>query len=129
MTTNSETRAVQDFLLSNPDHLTVARAVYESWPEIKYHVCRRFLERLHSRIERKMEADGNLHHSIGDMRVGFQYVGEKANENQIWLYRTAGSNTKKQIMNSVERPFCWRPMERVRAIGTLAWRFRSPSGK
>ena len=88
MTTNSETRAVQDFLLSNPNHLTVARAVYESWPEIKNHVCRRFLERLHSRIERKMEADGNLHHSIGDMRVGFQYVGEKANENQIWLYRT-----------------------------------------
>ena len=35
MTTDSEARAVRDFLLSNPDHLTVARAVYESWPAIK----------------------------------------------------------------------------------------------
>lgn len=88
MTTDSEARAVRDFLLSNPDHLTVARAVYESWPAIKNDVCRRFLERLCCRIKRKIEDDGDLHHSIGDVRVGFRYVGEKADENYIWLYRT-----------------------------------------
>ena len=35
-----------------------------------------------------MEGDGNLRHTIGDACVGFQYVGEKADENYIWLYRT-----------------------------------------
>ena len=88
MTTDSETRAVRDFLLSNPNHLTVARAVYESWPAIKNDVCRRFLERLRSRIELKLRGDGTLHHSIGDMHVGCKYVGEQSYSNQIWLYRT-----------------------------------------
>ena len=88
MTTDSETRAVQDFLLSNPDHLTVARAVYESWPVIKNDVCARFLQRLRSRIEMKLRDDGNLHHSIDDMRVGCRYVGDQTYSNQIWLYRT-----------------------------------------
>ena len=87
MSTDSEARAVRDFLLSNPDHLAVARAVYESWPAIKNDVCRRFLKRLRFRIERKIEGDGDLHHSIGDIRVDFRYEGEKKNENGIWLYR------------------------------------------
>ena len=95
MTTDSEARAVRDFLLSNPDHLTVARAVYESWPAIKNQVCRRFLERLCSRIKRKIEGDGNLRHTIGDTCVGFQYVGEKAEANQIWLYRTCWAEYKE----------------------------------
>ena len=88
MITDSEARAVRDFLLSNPDHLTVARAVYESWPAIKNDVCRRFLERLRSRIERKLRDDGKLHRCIGDMHVGCKFVGEQSYSNQIWLYRT-----------------------------------------
>ena len=88
MTTDSETRAVRDFLLSNPDHLTVARAVYESWPAIRNDVCRRFLGPLRSRIELKLRGDGTLHHSISDMHVVCKYVGEKSYSNQIWLYRT-----------------------------------------
>ena len=42
MTTDSEARTIRDFLLSNPDHLTIARAVHESWPAIKDDVCGRF---------------------------------------------------------------------------------------
>ena len=87
MTTDSEARAVRDFLLSNPDHLTVARAVYESWPAIKNDVCRRFLERLRSRIKRKIEDDENLRHTIGDMGDGVQFLGEQKNENMLWMYR------------------------------------------
>ena len=81
MTTDSETKVVRDFLLSNPDHLTVARVVYESWPVINDDVCRRFLERLGSRIEQKLKGDEGI-------RVGGRYVGERAYSNQIWLYRT-----------------------------------------
>ena len=90
MTTDSEAKAVGDFLLSNPDHLTVARAVYESWPAIKDNVCKRFLERLRSRIEQKI----NLHRSIGDIRVGSQYDGEQKHTNRIWLYRKCWTRCK-----------------------------------
>ena len=88
MTTDSESRAIREFLLSHPDHLTVARAVYESWPSIKNDVCRRFLERLRSRIELKLRDDGTLHRSIDDIHVGCKYAGEHSYSNQIWLYRT-----------------------------------------
>ena len=81
MTTDSEASTIRDFLLSNPDHLTVARAVYRSWPTIKKDVCGRFLERLRSRIERKLMDDRNMH-------VGCRYVGEQPYSNEIWLYRT-----------------------------------------
>ena len=88
MTTDSETSTVRDFLLSNPDHLTVARAVYESWPAIKKDVCGRFLTRLRCRIARKLRDDRNLHHCFGDMHVGCKYSGDRSYSNQVWLYRT-----------------------------------------
>ena len=88
MTTDSEARTIRDFLLSNPDHLTVARAVHESWPAIKDDVCRTFLEHLCSRIERKVESEGKLRGFIEDMHIGFRYVGEQRWVNKIWLLRT-----------------------------------------
>ena len=88
MTTDSEARTIRDFLLSNPDHLTVARAVHESWPAIKDDVCRTFLKHLCSRIERKVKSKEKLRRSIGDMRIDFRYKGELAYKNRIWLFRT-----------------------------------------
>ena len=88
MTTDSEARTIRNFLLSNPDHLTVARAVHESWPAIKDDVCRTFLKHLCSRIERKVKSKKKLRHFIGDMRIDFRYEGEQACKNRIWLFRT-----------------------------------------
>ena len=46
MTSDSESGAVREFVLSSPDNLVVAQAVYESWPAIRNEVYERFLKRL-----------------------------------------------------------------------------------
>ena len=79
MTSDSETRAVREFLLSSPDNLNlkVAQAVYESWPAIRDEVCERFLKRLEKRIEDRMKE------STDGIRAGCVY----RTANALWLYR------------------------------------------
>ena len=87
MTTDSEARVVRDFLFSNPDYLEVARNVHDTWPETRDTLCRTFLERLCSRIERKLKDDKDLKGFASDMRVDCKYEGEKRWSKRIWLYR------------------------------------------
>ena len=84
MTTDLEAKAVEEYVLLDSDRLKTAEAVYESWPEIKNGVCRRFLERLCSAIA--LEAKGR---SGDDIRVESEYVGEDKHSNWVCLYREA----------------------------------------
>ena len=78
MTTESETRAVRDYLLSNPENLPTAQAVFEAWPTIVNDVCRNFGELLRDRIER---AIANKHPELSD-GLRFEYSG-----NMLSIYR------------------------------------------
>ena len=84
MTTDSETKAVRDVLLSNPENLAIARTVYESWPAIKEEICKKFLERLCRCVERK--AREKMPQFADDIRVGWKYRGERRCVNCLWLY-------------------------------------------
>ena len=87
MTTDSEARAVEEYLLSNPDNLDVAQAVYESWPAVRDYVCKGFLEHLRSCVERK--AKQTIPDWSHDIEVGCRYDGEKKYDTRLWLYRTS----------------------------------------
>ena len=85
MATDSDTRAVEEFLYSNPERLLTAQVVHESWMVIKERLCRRFLEHLCNRINQ--EAKKELPQFADDIRVGYKYGGEKRNVNALWLFR------------------------------------------
>ena len=85
MTTDSEARALKDYLCSNPEQLLTAQVVHASWPAIKEYVCGRFLEHLRDRIEQ--EAAQKLSKFAHDIRIGCKYGGEKRWVNRLWLYR------------------------------------------
>ena len=83
MTTDSKTKAVEDFLRSsNPQNLAIARAVHEAWPTIRNKICEKFLIQLRSRVEsevKKQMPDAN------DILVEYRYVGEQKYRNCLWL--------------------------------------------
>ena len=81
MTTKSENKTVQDFVLADPGKLRTAVTVYESWPAIKDKVCGQFFERLRSAIENKAKK------FAGDIIVVCEYTGETNYGNWIRLYR------------------------------------------
>ena len=85
MATDSEVRAVNEYLLSNRDHLKTAQVVYESWPAIKELVCRQFLQHLCSRVEREVKK--KLSKFANDIHVDCEYGGEARWSNHLWIYR------------------------------------------
>ena len=101
MTTDSEARALEDYLNSNPEQLLTAQVVHASWPAIKEHVCRRFLKYLRDRI--KLEATQELAMLAHDIRVGCKYVGEKRWVNRLWLYRRSWCQYEVQKSDSNRR--------------------------
>ena len=84
MPTDTEIRAIEEFLYSYPERLLTAQVVHESWSNIKERLCRRFLEHLRDRIEQ--EAKEKLS-QFDDILVGCKYGGEKRWVNRLWLYR------------------------------------------
>ena len=88
MTTDSETKAVRDFLLSepfNPENLKTAKVVHDSWSAVRNEVCERFLEQLRSRIETAVKE--KLKDSASDIEVDCDYNGESRYSCAVWLYR------------------------------------------
>ena len=85
MTSDSETKAVRDYLLSNPENLEIARTVYKSWPEIREEICRAFFDRLCCCVEKK--AKEAMPDFADDLRVARQYWGARTWADCFWLYR------------------------------------------
>lgn len=87
MTSDSEARAVEEFLLSNPENLATALAVYDSWPAVRDRVCNQFLEHLHSCIGRSVKQ--KIPKFSTDVEVGIKYGRYKKDSPCLWLYRTS----------------------------------------
>ena len=85
MTTDSETKAVEEFLRSsNRQNLKIARAVHEAWPTRRNGICETFLRKLCSRVESEVK---KRIPGANDLHVDCSYVGEKKWRNCLWLYR------------------------------------------
>lgn len=124
MTTDSEARAVEKYLLSNPDNLVVAQAVYESWPAVRDDVCKRFLQHLRSCIVE--EAKQRIPDCPHDIEVGCRYDVEKRNRTRLWLYRTSWVRYETQT-RSDSKGRTWISFE-ADSLGPNRWCYgvRSP---
>ena len=103
MTTNNERKATFDFVLSDLSNLKTALAVSESWPDVRDHVCEKFLKGLCSQIE--TEVKEKLKEFAGDMQVGHTYVGHKGKRGRssIRLYRNCWARYEVEQSDSNQR--------------------------
>lgn len=85
MPTDSEAQALREYLLSNPDHLVTAQTVHDAWPATKAHLCKGFLEHLHTTVRRRVMQD--LHDDSADIRVEYAYGWGSKGYSYVWLYR------------------------------------------
>ena len=85
MATDSETRAIRDFLFANRRHLETAQAVSDAWLTIKEGLCGGFLEHLRTVVSRRVRED--LPRIAPGIRVESEYRGENRWANFLWLYR------------------------------------------
>ena len=86
VTIDSERKATFDFVLSDLSNLKTALTVSESWPDVRDHVCGKFLKRLCSQIETAVKEHEKLKEFVGGMQVGHTYKGERG-RSSIRLYR------------------------------------------
>ena len=87
MATDSETRAIRDYLFANPKQLETAQAVSDGWLNIKEGLCGGFLEHLRTVVNGRVRQD--LPSIAPDIRVECQYGGEKGWSSFLWLYRAS----------------------------------------
>ena len=87
MTTDSESRAIRKFLLDgeNLNNLRTALAVYESWPAIEHDICKKFLKRLCTLINDRVEKGRK--EFPDDVSVNYAYGGEKPCSNKLWAFQ------------------------------------------
>ena len=84
MATDSDTRAIQEYLFANPNQLSTAQTVSDVWPKLKAELCGGFLEHLRAEIHRRVQEQ--LPDLAPDLRVECRYGGEKIWSNFLWLY-------------------------------------------
>ena len=89
MVTDSETRAMREYLFSNPNHLGTAQAVWGAWLDVKATLCGGFLEHLRTALHARVREE--LSGTAPDVRVVCKYGGEKGWSNFLWLYRASWS--------------------------------------
>ena len=87
MATDSETRAIRDYLFANPKQLETAQAVSDGWLNIKEGLCGGFLEHLRTVVNGRVRED--LPSIAPDIRVECEYRGEKGWSSFLWLYRAS----------------------------------------
>ena len=92
VTTDSEALAVKEYLLSEPQNLATAKAVFDCWPEVVEHVSKEFLEVLRSKIETAL--NDRLESSARGLEVRCKYEGGENYGSWLSIYRT-----------------CWKPYE------------------
>ena len=103
VTTDSERKATFDFVLSDLSNLKTALAVSESWPDVRDHVCEKFLKRLCFQIE--TEVKEKLKESDGAMQVCHTYAGHKGKRGRssIRLYRNCWAQYEVEPSGSNQR--------------------------
>ena len=130
MTTDGETRAIRDYLFSNPNHLVTAQAVCNVWLDIKTAFCGGFLNHLRTVVHGRLQKE--LSSIASDLLVECTYGGEKTWSNILWIYREEwlpwenhdqrhppGKGCTAVVMQSAGRgPNRWRWAYYIRLIGT-----------
>ncbi len=84
MATDSDIRAIQEYLFANPNQLATAQTVGDVWLKLKAKVCGGFLEHLRAEIHRKVQ--GGLPGIASELKVECEYGGEQTWSNLLWLY-------------------------------------------
>ena len=88
MASDLETKTVVELLESEPNHLETARVIYESWPEVRDRICRRFLVHLRGCVKSRLEE--TLGDSAQDIRLEPQYDGtHKSAVYELRIYRSS----------------------------------------
>ena len=85
MTTDSEARAVKEYLLSEPQNLQMAKAVFDCWPDIVAQVSGKFLEMLRSKIEGSLKE--RLECPAQGLKVQCEYTGGEGYGSWLSIYR------------------------------------------
>lgn len=119
MSNDSESTAVQEFVLRDRRNLETAFAVHRAWPGVRDELCRKFLERLREHIETAVRQDRDLKEctQVQDIVVDCMYESSAAYMNRIRLfrkswrpYRTAdpsGTRTAITMENASRGPSAW----------------------
>ena len=84
MTTASETHFIREHLFAKPEQMHAALAVHDAWRAVRAEVCRRFLRRLHLKVEERLREEFS---AAGDLRVQWHYNGNRNNHNRLWISR------------------------------------------
>ena len=87
MSSDIESKAIVDFVLSDRNTLESAFAVYRTWPQVKNDICNRYLEVLRNRINEAIRKDEDLEGFAEGLCVKCSYDGESAWKSSIFLYR------------------------------------------
>ena len=86
VTTNREKEEFFKFVFSGQSNLETALAVSEHWPDVKEHICQKFLERLCSRIKTAVKENEKLKEFAEDMSIRYECGGTASYLCSIWLY-------------------------------------------
>ena len=86
MTSDSERNAASEFILSQPDHLETAQAVFGSWPKVLDRVGWTFLQALRNRIEATVKERETLKAFAHDIVVLCHYDARPC-KSHLSLYR------------------------------------------
>ncbi|WP_428273468.1 PD-(D/E)XK nuclease family protein [Candidatus Palauibacter sp.] len=121
MATDSDTRAIQDYLFANPNQLETAQTVWDVWPKLKDELCGGFLEHLRVQVDRK--AQDQLFNIAPDLRVEYRYGGERKWSNFLWLYRTGWPAWDKPTKNHPPVEGCTGVVLQSLGPGPNHWRW------
>ena len=83
--TDTEAAYIREYLEKNPKHLPAAFAVARAWPAVKHDVCRRFLEHLREKVERKVRNEFPA--KADDLDIGCHYGEDKRYASYLRVYR------------------------------------------
>ena len=100
MTTDSETRALEEHLFSKPEHLKTAQAVYATWPAIRQRVLKRFLEHLHKKIKGAIMGHADF---PNDIHVGCESAFDTPKDGYLQLFRTCWPEVERGDASNIRR--------------------------
>lgn len=88
MTTHTETKAVLDFVMPDPEKLRTAEMIFESWAAIRNKVCRLFFEQLCSEIKKAKRENGEFK-KFCPLEIDCSRYTDDIYGNGIYLYRNS----------------------------------------
>lgn len=121
MATDSDTKAIHDYLSSNPNQLETAQAVWDVWPKLKVEVCGGFLEHLRAEVDRRVQ--GQRSGTGPGLRVECRYGGEKGWSNFLWLYRDGWPPWEKNVKGHPPIEGCTGVVLQSRGPGPNRWKW------